>query len=401
MTTPAISAHIALGRLVQFLDDDTHSLWLSDALRREAIASMKLDSQLVHGEDVAIGQLHQTRIIRPDLRAALSVIQTAERLLGGSYEEHGIDQLTLDDRLKPKRLHALNMEELEPRGFDWNAEEEDIEPLAEGDPLTELLDDAAEAQVAQPTLPPALSSSWLTLAWSGLDTKPDASEIAALEHAASVIDEALQVAGLEGVGHAIWQLHRPGFWPEAESYGYEQIKAADKDFGERLEMAHAEALPPSPGLRLVRLITPWLIQRSCGLLARPMPFVSTGLVSSREYREIAHISKDRWTRAFCGLMSDLAEAEMRRVAELRTVMELWRRQLRDGRKTADKVIERTKLLVQHPAVSSESLSKRSGMTRRMSQHFLDIWERAGVIRRASKGYTERVWIADRVATWKA
>jgi hypothetical protein len=394
MANPIVTAHISLGRLVQFLDADTHDLWKPDALRREAIATLKLDSQLIHGEDLAVAQLHQTRIIRPDLRAALSVIQTAERLVGGIYEDHDIDRLTLDDRLKPKRLHALNVEELEPRGFDWNAEEDDIEPLAEDDPLTELLDDDAEAQVAQPTLPPALSSDWLILAWGGLDTRPDESEIAALEDAAGVVDEALQSPGLEGVAHAIWDLHRPGFWPEAEAYAYESIKAADKDFGEKLEMAHAEALPPSPGLRLVRLITPWMIQRSCGL-ARPMPFISAALVSSREYREIAHVSKDRWTRAFCTLMSDLADAEMRRVAELHTVMELWKRQLRNGRKTADKVIERTRLLIQQPAVSSESLSKRSGMTRRMSQHFLDIWERAGVIRRASKGYTERVWIADR------
>ncbi|RAU20768.1 hypothetical protein CU669_16950 [Paramagnetospirillum kuznetsovii] len=396
---PIVAAHISLGRLVQFLDVDTHDLWLPDALRREAIATLKLDSQLVHGEDLAIAQLQQSRVIRPDLRAALSVIQTAERLLHGRTTGDEFGDYTSDDRLKPKRLDALMASELEPRGFDWNQDEDEIEPLADNDPLCDLLDDEDEAEPpcpALPILPPPLSTAWLTLAWTGLEGTPSSVEASVLEQAAHVIDQALQLPGLEGVSQAIWELHRPGFWPESEAFSYDGIKAEDRAFGEKLEMAHAEALPPSPGLRLVRLITPWMIQRACGI-DRVMPLVSGWFCGNEAYRQIAHTTARAWTREFCGLMVAGCAAEMRRVEEIHAVLALWQRQLRSERRTADKMMERLRLLVKTPAMSSGSLARQAGMSRRMAQITLDIWCRAGVVREVTGRYAERVWLADRLA----
>jgi hypothetical protein len=127
-----------------------------------------------------------------------------------------------------------------------------------------------------------------------------------------------------------------------------------------------------------------------------MPFVSGWICGNAAYRQIAHASARVWTQEFCGLMIDGCAAEMRRVEDIQSVLALWQRQLRSERRTADKMMERLRLLVKTPALSSDSLARQAGMSRRMAQITLDIWCRAGVVREVTGRYAERVWVADRV-----
>jgi hypothetical protein len=443
---PILAAERALGRLDHALSEPaTHSLWLPDALRREAIASRQIDGDLVALEDFATARLHSSTILREDIQRAIDLAAAAERWLGIEAEAE-VAELTKDGRLaKGKRDHILFEgdkaiitkrpvtpfdESILPE-LDEDTDFDPIEGLDAGEDLVDLADEpldydvilartkaniaalkAESAVFATPpkaTIPP-LSTPWLTLAWARIIGTPDSDDLALLENAADLIDAALQVPGLPGAFGAMWALQQD-IWPARAEARWVDISKGGRREHSAEEMARRAAMSDAiynekaEGLRadqewsLIRLMLPWLIQRTCGL-ERPGPWLSSIMAARghddmrRVYWSAQSMPKDRWISAMAEIASKGFAAEVARIDTLKARLVTWEGlagtrasksllgkvvAYKKMERVPSKIIKALPLLIEQSVVNAPWWARRRGIGLRMAQRQLADLALAGVL----------------------
>lgn len=407
-----LAAERELGRLVQALEDDpeTAALHRHDALRREAHASLQLDGQLVDLDDIAAGQmslglLSGQRVAGAE--AALALIRAAAAMQRGlrgddapppadDDQEDGLEDL---DDLLPAEPEAEDDEPLRSEPFrpsfvqDTRSMVADIHSFLERSvPKKQPEASGSLVLVLEP-----LSEAWLVKAWTMAWGAPDADEAAALARAAEEIAAALAAKpGLAGVALALYRLHQDGFWPAAGGGGVpDSLRdwVAEDRFAQ-LELMRAENQPVGSGWRFSRLLAPWLVQRACHLVAFG-PWISEALLSGRYgYPQAASLDVAAWESWLARMLAEGFPAQRRRLAELRTRQEVWRRKLGAGRRpTRGGPLAALPLLVERPVMLPGWMATRTGVTTRAAQMTLAQLEKAGVVRETSGRYCFKVWAA--------
>ena len=373
-----LHAERALGRLDHALcDPATHSLWLHDALRREAIASRQIDGDLVALEDYSIARLHASKILREDIQRAIDLAAAAERWLGISQaEEEEVAKLKTDKRFGKAKDHlrvegdkiiatkplAPFDESILPE-LDEDTDYDPIEGLDANEDLADLAEEpldydvilartkaniaAVEAETAAIASPPEaskpliqpLSTPWLAMAWARIIGTPDSDDLALIERAADIIDRDIQVSGLPGALGAWWSLQQD-IWPARTEARWVDISSggrrehSDEERARRAAMSHAIYNEKAEGLRaeaewsMVRLLLPWLIQRACGL-ERPGPWLSSIMAGRgnddmrRVYWAAQEMPKERWVGKMCETASKGFGAELTRIDTIKARLATW------------------------------------------------------------------------------
>lgn len=405
-----LAAHIELGRLVQALEDapELAGLFVHEALRREAWASLQLDGQLVDLDDIAAGQmdvglLAGQRIL--GVEPALALNRAAEAMLRGLrsddrqqpvQEEDGDEEARVDLDLLPPEVEdeedePLGREPFVPSFMDTKALLADIDDF-----LERAVPPKREAPVTASVVLEPLSEAWLMKAWTMAWGEPSEADAAALARAADAIGDALESKpGLSGVALALHRLHAQDFWPEAPAPGVPgDIRDWEPDAAAQLDVMLAERQEVGPGWRFARLISPWLIGRACGL-ADPGPWISEAMLAGRYgYSSAATSNPAAFETWLARMLADGLPTQRRRLAELRTRLEMWRRRLgKDRRPKRGGPLAALPLLVERPVMLPGWLATRQGVTMRAAQMTLASLATAGVVRETSGRYCYKVWSA--------
>ncbi|ARJ66145.1 hypothetical protein WV31_10955 [Magnetospirillum sp. ME-1] len=449
-----IDAHLSLGRLAERLSDPAvHSLWLADAIRREAMASMLLDGRLVTIEDIAMGRVRRWSGLDPSVERALSIIAACDCLCGRSPLPVEPPKEKRDKRLKPPIAGFLGMPDPDDEGIYAGRgdgdDEEDAEPLYPDDEVEEerapssILSAeeairAARAEIAgghaalagamaepasrspsSPPLPSPLSHDWLMLAWRRLNGPADAEDEVRIMEAGTIIDAALQRPGLIGVASALHGLLRPDLWPEIEAPELPALDKPSKDARRakargcpkksmRLQeerQRQADALRAAvaeghagicPAMAFIRMIVPWIIARACGL-RHPGPWISGAVqrFGRRDWQEAGTVGHDAFVRRLCRILADGFDAERARLDELERLLVAWERRMRHGRaRRAGKSLEVLRMLIEQPAHDTSSFERCRGLKTRMAQVALHDLGRCGVLYEGTGTYSERIWLAN-------
>ena len=429
MNTDLDAANFELGRLVQLLDDErVAALWRPDALRREAIASLQLDSIGVDFDDLALGLLSPMLPAaghRPVVQEALRIVRAAESMLAGrraTNETQDIEgDIGRDGDLLPADIEDAEGADDDDSGLDVDAVmakarssvtdiDSFLSTLRSGAAFDRAIDDP---EAALPLLVP-LSTPWLAAAWRLLVGVPDEDVVAAIAEATIIIDAGLSSApGLMGAAAALHGLHANGLFPEPEAADYNgvvQLTQADREaigdddealqqllterHGMRdvLQQRMAERRRAGQGWRFARLIAPWIIQRACGL-SEPMPWISETLRhGGLGYASCATGPLPFWQRWLMRTLADGLVLERQRIIKLRNA-ERQHATWRGTRHADNRAGDVLAALWDRPAMGVKDVMRAGGYkTYRGAQRVIADLLDEGFIREVTERSVGRVWL---------
>lgn len=396
-----LDAERQLGRLTEALaDGDACALWQADALRREALASCDLDGMKANWEDVVVAEI-DPRLLPEGLRAAttapLRVIACGTMLTRpipqaaspAAPEELPDALLELDAGVDPDQGESADG----PAGAAVRAAArgsiDDIEAFLH---RPTPRDDESPRGVTPSAAP--LSRDWLAAAWSWLTGQP--LPPAYLDKVAGVIEDGLQRPGLAGVATVLHALHRDELFPAQPlpDYGDHQVPG---DMGRAMALARAEERGPGPAWRFARLLAPRLMMRACGLPAAG-PWLSPALRAARlGYRVAAQGDVDGWGAWLYPALADGFARERARLRDLTAILAGW--EDRFGKKRRWQTSRQAlRLIIAQPAVTTDLLARRRGISRRAAQMMARELEQLGILERVhhAKG---REWLIATRLSW--
>lgn len=422
-----LDAERQLGRLTEALAAaDARALWQADALRREALASCDLDGMMAHWDDVVVAEIRADLLpeaLRETTALPLRLIACGSMLTRPIPASPDAPEGLPDDLLEPDTGVVDDGDgdsDDGPAGAAVRAAARgsiaDIEAFLR---RPTARDDALPRDVTPSAAP--LSRDWLAAAWTRLTGQP--LPPACLDEVAGIIEDGLQRPGLAGVAAVLHALHRDGLFPAKPpaDYGDHPMPA---EVGRALTLARAEVQDPGAGWRFARLLAPWLTMRACALPA-PGPWLSPALRAARlGYRAAAQGKVDGWSAWLYPALAEGFARERDRLRDLTAILAGWEdrfgKQRRGGaRQGADETPSSAasppvyaplpkrrwqtsrqvlRLIIDQPAVTTDFLSRRRGISRRAAQMMAKELEEFGILERIhhAKG---REWLIATRLSW--
>lgn len=421
-TSDLLAAERALGRLVQQVEDagDLAEALAAEAMRRDAWASLQLDGDMVHLEDIATAQISLGLL--PGAKydganRALGLLRTAEAMARGLTEGdapppvasadedhdelHDIRDLADEDEDLEDDDVLPGSESIEDAMAAARAATADLEAFLAGGMGERRRD---EGQGAAPRRLAPLSGPWMAKTWRLAFGAPGEREAEALERATTDVDAALSSRpGLAGVALALNRLHADGYWPQDEARtAPDQLRDVAPDLAGKIDLMLAERQAPGPGWAFNRLIAPWVVGRACELDG-PAPWLSEPLLLRRAgYARAPEMREAEWERWLCGALAGGWTLQRYRLPEMRARLEKWRRtcqgEQRPGRGGGRRPgrggpLAVLPILAAQPVVTPEWLARRLSVSDRAAQMTLGEMAKLGVVRELTGGYTHRVYEA--------
>jgi hypothetical protein len=405
MDIPAsyLSAERILGRLLEATEQEgLGKAWRFDAMRREALASCRIEGYDVTQEAMAISLINLAMVpvmMRTDARKALTCYRAAEvveynairvltqemTVVEGEEDLEFVEDQRLSDRTSRALNETNNLVRSSRKAID-DIEEflasqgltKDPEPEEEEEP-EEVPGTEFTTELAEPlTLP------WLIKVWEVTcgDLRRDDALI--LTGVPELAERAIAMGGLPGVALAAHLLHQPGALPEFDDDRY-LIDARSKA---AISTGSFAAAGP---LRFARIVAAAVARRACDTKA-PL-WLSEMLYRSKLYGNIDRIDEARWLRDCGDVLLDHLTKEIERVREIEKSLEDWEFRLRHKRSNS-RTGEVAALMREFPAVTAVTVQRRTNMTHRGVQLVLNDMHKAGLITDVANRRYDRLWLAN-------
>ncbi len=407
-----LTAERELGRLMAMLSPtDDWRLWRADARRREAIASIDLDGRPVHWQDAAKAGLDPAHL-PPAQRAGVGdvmVLMSALRDMSDDLMDSGTDAGAT--RAAPCGTRSIERDTVAAVAGARQA-------VADIDRFLDEIADAggagrqstesgacAPAGAGRRSLDP-LSGPWLEAVWQRITATGAPLDVSAI---LTAISTGLEKPGLAGVASALYALHQPGLFPLQRQLPNYAKAALPAEMVRVIEAHRAETDLADTGWRFARTITPWLIQRACGLDSIG-PWLSWSIRGARAHYGSG--DRDRWNQWIYDRMAQAFAYDLRRLAEIKGVLSSWNGLLSNSptaaagrgapatsrrparRWTATR--EALTILVEQPAITSDWLAHRLGVSRRAAQLTMRQWRSLRIIQSEDYGPSD---ISGRPPAW--
>ena len=390
-----LSAERSLGRLTEVLSrPGIRDLWAADALRREAIASKDLDGRKVDWEDLAVARLDPgllPQALRPTVLQPFRLMAAAELMIRG---------IELLDAARPDQEPPAEAPPPSPLiGTDLDSVAADARRAAAA--IDAFISGVGHEPRDEGEGPPApcklipLSAPWLAAAWRRLSPYP--SPLPRPGDLAALIEDGLRFPGLSGVAMAMHLLDQAGdLFPEPELTDLTEALNPEREVAIRIMESRAVNQPISPKSSFIRLLAPWLVQRSCGLQS-PGPWLSPALSDSKSgYLAARSSTVGDWFAWLYPAMADGFDRERKRIAEIEAILAGWEAAFAADKRRWNASRDSLVCLLDQPVATSLSLVRQRGFSRRAAQMLISDLQKAGILHHVRQAKGREWWVAERL-----